>query len=321
MNPPVSVVCTVKNEGDNILNLLESLKNQTRKPDEVIIVDGGSTDNTPSIIKEFSQNNQIFKLIIKEGSNIAQGRNLAIKSSRNELMAVTDAGCLPKEDWLENLLKEMNEDTDVVSGFYLPDMRSKFEEMVANLTYPKLELIDEKNFLPSSRSVCFRKKCWEEIGGYPEESLTAEDTFFDIKLKEKNFKFRFAKDAIVYWRCRKNFKQLFKQWYGYAKGDGILGLIKKEGYGKKHYRKIILEGYGFTLSIFLGISISFLIPLIFATLGLGYFYLIFLRKTLKIKQKTFSMEDNLRGILILMTIHVGQFFGIHIGYIKHKSLH
>lgn len=316
----VTVICTTLNEGDNIKNLLESLSNQTRPPDEIVIVDGGSTDNTISKIKEFSKDKQFLKLIVKDGINIAQGRNIAIKNSSYDIIAVTDAGSIPKEDWLEKLLLRMNKNIDIVSGFYLPDTRSKFEEMVSELLFPKLELIDENKFLPSSRSVCFRKKCWNQVNGYPEDSLTAEDTLFDLKLKEQNFNFKFAKDAIVYWRCRKNFHDLFKQWYLYATGDGILGLVTQETYGKKHYRKIIIEGYGFLISIILGILINPVIIFLFILFGFGYFSLIFLRKTkFSSRKKEFSIKDKLLGINILITVHTAQFFGIHNGFLKRSS--
>jgi len=50
----VSVICTVLNEGESIRRLMDSLVAQSRQPDEIVIVDGGSRDNTVAVIQEYS---------------------------------------------------------------------------------------------------------------------------------------------------------------------------------------------------------------------------------------------------------------------------
>nr|WP_148702350.1 glycosyltransferase [Nitrosopumilus piranensis] len=66
MTKNISIICTVKNEEDNISTLLDSLLNQTLLADEIIIVDGGSTDKTISIIQDYSKRSSVIKLIQKK---------------------------------------------------------------------------------------------------------------------------------------------------------------------------------------------------------------------------------------------------------------
>jgi hypothetical protein len=80
--------------------------------------------------------------------------------------------------------------------------------------------VHPENFLPSSRSIAFRKKNWERIEGYPEELDTCEDLVFASRLKKAGFKFKLAQNAIVYWRQRRNLTEAFTQFFSYAKGDG-----------------------------------------------------------------------------------------------------
>ena len=54
MRQTVSVICTVLNEGESIKGLLDSLAAQTRLPDEIIFVDGGSRDNTVDILNSYA---------------------------------------------------------------------------------------------------------------------------------------------------------------------------------------------------------------------------------------------------------------------------
>ncbi|MDI3501475.1 MAG: hypothetical protein PWP22_1246 [Thermoanaerobacter sp.] len=232
----ISLITTVKNEGNSIKAFLESILWQTRLPNEFIIVDGGSTDETVTILYEYSplfeQRNIVYKIIVKNNANIAEGRNIAISNSSGDIIACTDAGCVLSENWLEEIIKPFDQDptTDVVSGWYEPLATSKFEEIVAEITYPKLEKVlhNPNKFLPSSRSVAFKKKCWEQVGGYPEWLHTAEDTLYDLRLKKVGCKFVFTPDAVVYWKVRESLLKLFKQYYNYAKGNGKAGLFFKQ---------------------------------------------------------------------------------------------
>mgnify|MGYP001032600466 CR=1 FL=1 len=99
----VSVVITVRNEEDSILDLLNSLENQSLKPYEVIIVDGGSKDRTVEITKSFITSRNSFKLIVAEGANRSEGRNIGISAATSDIIAITDAGVIVDKHWLENL--------------------------------------------------------------------------------------------------------------------------------------------------------------------------------------------------------------------------
>ena len=87
----VTIVATVKNEGEALRPLLDSILDQTRPPDEVVICDGGSTDETLAILDEYSRWLPL-RVVVAPGSNISQGRNRAIAAATGEIIAATDAG-------------------------------------------------------------------------------------------------------------------------------------------------------------------------------------------------------------------------------------
>lgn len=241
----VSVICTVKNEEASIRGFLDSLLAQTKKPDEVMIVDGGSTDKTADIIKEFHNKGHPIKLIIDEKANISQGRNVAITNSKYDVIASTDAGCKADKRWLEHITAPFQDpDIDVVGGFYMPDSKTPFEECVAAFTHMRLKDIDPATFVPSARSVAFRKRAWEAVGGYPEYLYTAEDTLFGLSLKKAGFRFQFQPKAIVYWRPRTTWKAFFKQMYLYSKGDA-----QAKVNGTIYFNVLVRYGIGIALLI------------------------------------------------------------------------
>lgn len=224
----VSFITTVFNEERDIKKLLESLAAQTKLPDEIVVVDGGSTDSTMSILSSYTfpshtSNNKkiVFKIILKKG-NRSVGRNEAIRQSTGDVIAVTDSGCMLDEHWLEKITQPFeNHDIDVVSGFYKPVCDSIFEKSLAAYTCVMPDHVVPEDFLPSSRSVAFRRSVWKKAGGYPEYLDTCEDLAFDRELKRVEASFVFVKDAIVYWPQRVSFEAAFRQFYTYAVGDGM----------------------------------------------------------------------------------------------------
>jgi cellulose synthase/poly-beta-1,6-N-acetylglucosamine synthase-like glycosyltransferase len=151
--------------------------------------------------------------------------------------------------------------------------------------------------------VAFRRKAWETVGGYPEWLDTAEDTLFDLKLKKAKMKFTLARNAIVYWKVRKNVKEIFKQFYNYAKGEGF-ALLFPVHYLARYVAAIIF----FLLAIVLWLNVPFWLLTALATL-LG-FWIKHLRRL-----KRPSLKDCLVASSVALAIEAGS----SLGYLKGMS--
>ena len=216
-----SCVVTVFNEEESIVLLLNALVAQTIVPSEIIFVDAGSTDKTQEIIQSFSKKykNSNIKLFIKKG-NRAVGRNFGITKSKGKIILVADAGCIPDKNWVKNLLRNFKGNVDVVSGFYYSGARTPFTQSAAAYTCVMEEKVNPLDFLPSSRSIAFKKSIWKKVGGYPEYLDTCEDLVFSRNLKKTGAQFVFERKAFVIWPQETNIISAFNQLYGYAVGDG-----------------------------------------------------------------------------------------------------
>ena len=84
-----------------------------------------------------------------------------------------------------------------------------------------------ETFLPSSRSVAFRKAAWITAGGYPEWIDYCEDLIFDLRLREIAAPMIFEPGALVYFRPRPSLNAFYRQYYRYARGDGKADLWRK----------------------------------------------------------------------------------------------
>ncbi|MCS6842853.1 MAG: glycosyltransferase [Caldilineales bacterium] len=230
----VSVICTVLNEKEAIGRLLDSLAAQTRPPDEVVIVDGGSTDGTQAAILGYAGRLPL-KLSEARGANISRGRNLAVRRSTGEVIASTDAGVWLEPQWLEHLLEplaalpaeERRRSCRAVAGFFQADPRTTFELALGATTLPMADEIKPDRFLPSSRSVAFTRVAFEASGGYPEWLDYCEDLIFDFRVLDRCGPFAWAPQAVAHFRPRPTLGSFFKQYYRYARGDGKADLWRK----------------------------------------------------------------------------------------------
>jgi len=223
----ISFITTVFNEEKNVRPLFESLLNQTKLPDEIIVVDAKSTDNTVNALKELGKKfgKVKFSLHSKKG-NRSVGRNFAISKAVGNIIVATDAGCSLDKKWLERIvLPFVDPKIDVVAGFYRPVTHNVFEKCLACYTCVMSDRVTD-TFLPSSRSVAFRKSAWKKVGGYPENLDTCEDLVFARTLKNADYVFKVQKNAIVYWPQRNNILEAGKQFFNYAVGDGQARYIR-----------------------------------------------------------------------------------------------
>ncbi len=305
----VSVICTVLNEGESVRKLLDSLCEQTHQPDEIVIVDGGSKDDTVAQIEAY-RDRLPLKILIESGANISRGRNVAIAAAAGPIIASTDAGVRLDRQWLAELCKPFQTETppQVVSGFFVPDPQSAFEVAMGATVLPQLTDINPQTFLPSSRSIAFLKSSWQTIGGYPEWLDFCEDLIFDFRLRDEVGVFDFAPNAVAYFRPRSTLKAFFKQYYLYARGDG-----KADLWRKRHAIRYLTYLVALPVLLFLSLFYSpvwWLFLIIFG--GIGLFCTPY-RRLPKLWQ-SLSLSNKLQAIFWVPIIRITGDIAKMIGY-------
>lgn len=302
----VSLIATVRNEARNISEWGESLRKQTRLPDEVVITDAGSTDDTVELLKQLAAQLPVPLHILSEpGANIARGRNIAVEQAQYPVIATTDFGCRLHADWLEKLIApfEIEPQTQVVAGMYrVVNPSQSFG--ISNPWWSNEELVDPASFLPSGRSCAFTKSAWRMVGGYPEWlSLTGEDTYFDMELKQVCPRWAFSPEARVDWEAPGSFREYWKKLYRWSIGDGETGMKGTAYWWATIVTTLTLAGLAVGLiGTLLGVLLRS--PLLLAAGAVGWLSVIYRVARLAVRAK-YSIQE----VLLVIGIMAAQAYG------------
>lgn len=307
----IAVVVTMRNEEQTIGALLKALAAQTRSPDELILVDGGSTDGTVAVAR--AGRDQLFapasaglcplRLLEAPGSNIAQGRNLGIAAAESPIIAVTDAGCAPASDWLAKMSAPLERDPalGLIQGIVLPQPANHLESCIGRCSLAFRVRIGQSSFNPTARALAFRREWWVQVGGFPEDPPYFEDAAFIVAVAEAGARVHVEREAIVYWRPRRNYREVIKQFYHYADG------MAEGGLSRIFHLRTVAQSAGGVLCISLGILLRHWIPWMLLLL-LASLYL-----WRKARQGCFdipSWRTYYRVPLTLLAIHLGTVAGV-----------
>ncbi|MDD2800543.1 MAG: glycosyltransferase [Methylobacter sp.] len=311
----ITLITTVLNDEEGIKDLFNALLCQITQPDEVIVVDGGSKDNTVATLESYLANFTRLRILHAPNTNISQGRNLAISNASYPIIAVTDAGCRPDKNWLFEITKPLLEgdEVDAVSSKIIAKTNTTLEHYSGLLSLPD-HATKEQEELFYGRGSAFRKTLWEKVGGYPEWLYTAEDSLFALAAKKKGFSILYNPKAIIFWRPRNSLRKIAKMFFLYGKGNGRIawgGEIKGVFYWLRNHILLLL-------SFILGFIYPF-IWLVTAFIALYLYKLIAYPSLIKIRIIDKDWRREFYVPLITFVRNISSNLGYLSGFIEYKT--
>ncbi|WP_017318947.1 glycosyltransferase family 2 protein [Mastigocladopsis repens] len=211
--PLVSVIIPAYNAEAFISQTLDSVLSQTYKNIEVLVVDDGSRDKTPEIVKSFAQSDRRVILLQQSNKGVAAARNLAIENARGEYIAPIDADdiwyplklerqmqCMLQAESSVGLIYCWSAWTDeqgLIIGEYSDYATDKPEgKIYAALVY--------RNFVGHASSPLIRRTCLEKVGGYScklkeNNAQGCEDWDLYLRIAEY-YEFRVVREFLVGYR-------------------------------------------------------------------------------------------------------------------------
>ena len=215
----ISVIVTTKNEENVIEDLFESLKNQTYKDFEIVLVDNNSSDKTKSIAKEY--NARVFNI----GPERSTQRNYGVNKAIGENVLILDADMKLTEDVLLELSKVREKIAIVPEKSFGTGFWTQFKVF-------EREFYECEDDIEAARY--FDKKIFSKYGGYDEKITGPEDYDLPLRMRKGGEKISRIKSYILH--NEKNFSpyRSAKKKFYYA--------YKSANYVKKHPEMVFKQG-------------------------------------------------------------------------------
>ncbi len=222
--PSISLVIPVRDEEASIDRLLASIAAQTRQPHEVVFVDGGSRDNTVSLIRSTTRTNSSYRVVEAGPASPGKGRNIGIAEAQNDCIALTDAGIRLEPTWLDELAKVLTDGHyEIVYGSYEPTADSFIERCGALLYTHKKEHrgggLMRGPFIASS---LLRRDVWKSVGGFPDQRA-AEDLMFMEEVERAGHRIGWAPGAVVWWQPQPTVAGTFRRFVTFSRVNVLAG--------------------------------------------------------------------------------------------------
>lgn len=241
----VSIVVTTKNEEDIIRRLLESIKNQSYKKIETILVDNNSTDKTKKIAQRYGIS------IFNYGPERSSQRNYGIKKAKGEFVMILDADMELSKNVIEECVNEIAKE-DSIAAIVVP------EESIGVLFWEKVKSFERSfyniqgdEFTDAARF--FKKTVISKVGGYDETITGPEDWDLPEKIKKVGYKIACIQSPIYHHERITSVISLMRKKFYY--GLSSHKYLKKQGIGivspktiyflrpvfYKHWRNLLLH--------------------------------------------------------------------------------
>lgn len=314
MNYEVAIVIPTLNEERFISRCLNSIIKQTYEFEkmDVMIIDGGSTDNTKKIVAEYQKSHQNIRFIENKKKIQSVAFNIGFKKSTAPYIIRLDAHAEYDSKYISLCIENLKQDEKRgnVGGRcnILPFNQSIWAQTNAILNHSRFgiggaafRVSNEAHNTDSVPFGAFPRKIIEKIGGMREDLPRGEDNEYNSRIRKAGYKIFFDPNIISSYFARPTLGASCKQMYANGNSIGYLYYIDREAIGIRHLVPLL-----FVVSGLFSIIISVLwSPFCYVFCGGLALYLI-----ADAIASIMGAKDNVKCTLPLFIL----FFCVHVSY-------
>jgi len=202
MGHVISVIIPAYNALATLDRCLTALSRQTQPPDEIIVVDDGSTDETAALARRHD-----VRVLTQANAGPGAARNAGARIARGDLLLFTDADCAPAPDWVAHMTAPFADPTVAgAKGIYCTDQKqavARFVQLEYKDKYDRMRDQERIDFV-DTYSAAYRREVFWSVGGFDASFTYLEDQELSFRLAEHGHRFVFVPGAIVYHRHADN---------------------------------------------------------------------------------------------------------------------
>jgi len=227
--PDISVVIPVKDRADELRRCLVSLANLNypRERLQVIVVDDGSSDDSPLVAREFGA------LLVPSGGTgrgPAAARNVGASVAGGEILAFIDSDCSASQEWLNELLPSFSNPAMAAVGGQVDGMCSasavdRYESVMSSLSLGSHERIGSSGsdtfYLPSC-NLLVRRSAFRSAGGFMDEMHVGEDVDLTWRLRDSGWSISYIPAGNVLHEHRSSIRSFMSRRFDYGTSEGML---------------------------------------------------------------------------------------------------
>jgi glycosyltransferase involved in cell wall biosynthesis len=195
MGPETSVIIPVRNGAKFVVQAIISVLEQLGEDDELIVVDDGSTDETPAIVADIADHR--LRRLANGGRGVSAARNLGLAATRGEFVAFLDHDDLWPAGRHRGLMMALQQDAtlDAVFG----RLRLRFDPNAS--TKPEDARMDGCHICSMVATALYRCRLFAQVGGFDEDLKSNEDNDLHLRLTEAGMRSQLCDvDALIYRR-------------------------------------------------------------------------------------------------------------------------
>lgn len=219
----ISLVIPTHNRIKSLQRLLKSIEDLHLEPDEVIIVNDGSVDQTQYLLKNWEIINHNFIPVIFNSPN-SQGpgaaRNIGIQLASSDAIAFTDDDCVLHPSWISSIMKSRYWERREIAGIGGKVFNFRQGAVSEYYSYHRILEPPKYNQYLVTANACYLKNCLLEVNGFDETHKYpgGEDNGLSFKLAKRGYTFGFEKNMVVLHDYRTSIISFLKTFYRYGKG-------------------------------------------------------------------------------------------------------
>lgn len=220
MNPLVSVVIPVYNDAERLEICLAQLDLQSYEPIEAVVVDNGSKDL--SAVRTVVECRRFARLVCEKTPGSYAARNRGIKMSKGEVLAFTDADCVPAADWVEQGVAALRsrDNCGLVAGaieIVMKDRRHPVELFESVMALAQQKFVEQDRYGATANVFTWRSVI-EQVGGFNALLKSSGDVEWGQRVFAAGYQQIYAAAARVQHPARSSFAQLARQASRHAGG-------------------------------------------------------------------------------------------------------